>query len=57
MLKDGCGTAHRQAHQRGSPAGRERRSTLHPVDTRGRSQRRIAELPGREGWQVGKEVA
>ena len=30
MLKDGCGTAHRRAHQRGSPAGRERRSHCIP---------------------------
>ena len=48
----GCGTAHRQAHQRGAPVGREGRSTLHHVDARGRSKRRIAELPGRAGRQV-----
>ena len=45
-------TAHRQAHQRGSPAGREGRYTLHHVDARGRSKCRIAELPRREGRQV-----
>ena len=39
---------------KGAPAGREGRSALHPVDARGRSKRRIAELPGREDrrWQL-----
>ncbi len=50
----GCGTAHRQAHQRSAPAGREGWSTLHHLDARGRSKRRIAELPGR-GRRQGTE--
>ena len=52
----GYGTAHREAHQRSAPGGREGRSALHPVDSRGRSKRRIAELPGREGRQSSKRM-
>ena len=48
------GTPHRRAHQRRAPARREGRPTLHHVDTRGRSKRRIVELLWRDGRQVAK---
>jgi len=57
MLKDGCGTAHRRAHQRGSPAGRERRSHCIPWTHAEEVNAELLSFLGGKAGKSEKEVA